>query len=152
LANHARGIAVRNCPRSQSVIAHHLPRLVGDDEGAAGTAADPNGGNGWMRIMRFDTAANTIDVDSYSPTLQAVRTAAKSDFTLSVNFADYALEQGMSFAAFQQGVAGYAGTQDTWINQQSPNASYGNSGTRTSDDDVSNSIFAVATVGSLDTA
>jgi hypothetical protein len=95
-----------------------------------------------MRIMRFDTAANTIDVDSYSPTLQAVRTAAKSDFTLSVNFADYALEQGMSFAAFQQGVAGYAGTQDTWINQQSPNTSYGNSDTRTSDDDVSNSLFS----------
>ena len=102
---------------------------------------DPNGGNGWMRIMRFDTAANTIDVDSYSPTLQSVRTASKSDFTLSVNFRDYALGEGLSFAAFQEGVAGYAGTQDTWINQQSPNTSYGNSGTRTSDDDVANSIF-----------
>ena len=103
---------------------------------------DPNGGNGWLRIMRFDAAANTIDVDSYSPTLQAVRTSPKSDFTLSVNFADYALGEGLSFAAFQEGVAGYAGTQDTWINQQSANTSYGNSGTRTSDDDVVNSLFS----------
>jgi hypothetical protein len=103
---------------------------------------DPNGGNGWLRIMRFDAAANTIDVDSYSPTLQAVRTSPKSDFTLSVNFADYALGEGLSFAAFQEGVAGYAGTQDTWINQQSANTSYGNSGTRTSDDDVANSLFS----------
>ena len=103
---------------------------------------DPNGGNGWLRIMRFDAAANTIDVDTYSPTLQAVRTSPKSDFTLSVNFADYALGEGLSFAAFQEGVAGYAGTQDTWINQQSANTSYGNSGTRTSDDDVANSLFS----------
>ena len=103
---------------------------------------DPNGGNGWLRIMRFDAAANTIDVDSYSPTLQAVRTSPKSDFTLSVNFADYALGEGLSFVAFQEGVAGYAGTQDTWINQQSANTSYGNSGTRTSDDDVANSLFS----------
>ena len=103
---------------------------------------DPNGGNGWLRIMRFDAAANTIDVDTYSPTLQAVRTSPKSDFTLSVNFADYALGEGLSFVAFQEGVAGYAGTQDTWINQQSANTSYGNSGTRTSDDDVANSLFS----------
>ena len=103
---------------------------------------DPNGGNGWLRIMRFDAAANTIDVDTYSPTLQAVRTSPKSDFTLSVNFADYALREGLSFVAFQEGVAGYAGTQDTWINQQSANTSYGNSGTRTSDDDVANSLFS----------
>ena len=103
---------------------------------------DPNGGNGWLRMMRFDAAANTIDVDTYSPTLQAVRTSPKSDFTLSVNFADYALGEGLSFAAFQEGVAGYAGTQDTWINQQSANTSYGNSGTRTSDDDVANSLFS----------
>ena len=103
---------------------------------------DPNGGNGWLRIMRFDAAENTIDVDTYSPTLQAVRTSPKSDFTLSVNFADYALGEGLSFAAFQEGVAGYAGTQDTWINQQSANTSYGNSGTRTSDDDVANSLFS----------
>jgi hypothetical protein len=103
---------------------------------------DPNGGNGWLQVMRFDTVANTIDVDTYSPTLQAVRNSPKSDFTLSVNFADYALGQDLSFVAFQEGVAGYAGTQDTWINQQSANTSYGNSGTRTSDDDVANSLFS----------
>ena len=103
---------------------------------------DPNGGDGWLRIMKFDTAANIIDVDSYSPTLQAVRTSPKSDFNLAVNFRDYALSEGESFKAFQEGVSGYAGTQDTWVNQQNPNTSYGNSGTRTSDDDVANSLFS----------
>lgn len=103
---------------------------------------DPNGGDGWLRIMKFDTAANIIDVDSYSPTLQAVRTSPKSDFNLAVNFRDYALSEGESFKAFQEGVSGYAGTQDTWVNQQNPNTSYGNNGTRTSDDDVANSLFS----------
>jgi len=103
---------------------------------------DPNGGNGWLRIMKFDTVANIIDVDCYSPTLQAVRTSPKSDFNLSVNFREYALPTGDSFKAFQEGVSGYVGTQDTWVNQQSPNASYGNSETRTSDDDVANSLFS----------
>ncbi|MCE2884515.1 MAG: DNRLRE domain-containing protein [Planctomycetaceae bacterium] len=103
---------------------------------------DPNGGDGWLRIMRFDTFANTIDVDTYSPTLQAVRTAPESDFNLPVVFDDYRLAEGARFKAFQQGIAGYAGTQDTWINQDSPNTSYGNNDTRWVDDDTANSLFA----------
>jgi hypothetical protein len=83
-----------------------------------------------------------IDVDTYSPTLGAIRTADESDFDLAVDFAAYALPAGASFKAFQQGIDGYSGTQDTWVNQQSPNASYGNNDTRTSDDDVANSFFA----------
>jgi len=71
-----------------------------------------------------------------------VRTSPKSDFNLAVNFRDYALSEGESFKAFQEGVSGYAGTQDTWVNQQNPNTSYGNNGTRTSDDDVANSLFS----------
>jgi len=103
---------------------------------------DPNGGDGWMRIMKFDTLANTIDVDTYSPTLAAVRTAAESDFTLSVDFDAYALAEGTQFKAFQQGIGGYAGTQDTWVSQQNPNTSYGNNDVRVSDDDTANSFFA----------
>jgi hypothetical protein len=103
---------------------------------------DPNGGDGWMRIMRFDTAAGVIDVDTYSPTLGAIRTAEESDFNLAVDFAAYTLPGGVSFKAFHQGINGYQGTQDTWVNQQSPNSSYGNNDTRTSDDDVANSFFS----------
>jgi hypothetical protein len=102
---------------------------------------DPNGGDGWLRIMRFDTFANVIDVDTYSPTLQAIRTAPESDFNLPVVFDDYRLPEGTQFKAFQQGIAGYAGTQDTWISQDNPNTSYGNNNTRWVDDDTANSLF-----------
>jgi hypothetical protein len=102
---------------------------------------DPNGGDGWLRIMKFDTVSGTIDVDSYSPTLQAVRTADESDFNLSVDFPSYRLPPDRGFKAFQQGVGGYEGTQDTWVSQQNPNTSYGNNDTRVSDDDTANSIF-----------
>ncbi|MGA1265915.1 MAG: hypothetical protein ACO32J_01910, partial [Phycisphaerales bacterium] len=61
---------------------------------------DPNGGDGWLRIMKFDTFAGTIDVDTFSPTLQAIRTADESDFTLSVDFGAYRLPQGTAFKAF----------------------------------------------------
>ena len=44
--------------------------------------------------------------------------------------------------SFRQGDNGYAGTQDTWVNQDSPNSSYGNAGTRWVDDDVTNSAFS----------
>ena len=44
--------------------------------------------------------------------------------------------------SFRQGENGYAGTQDTWVNQDSPNSSYGNGGTRWVDDDVANSAFS----------
>ena len=45
------------------------------------------------------------------------------------------------FVAFQEGMNGYARTQDTWINEDEPNTSYGGDDTRESDDDTSNSIF-----------
>jgi hypothetical protein len=103
---------------------------------------DPNGGDGWMRIMKFDTLAGAIDVDTYSPTLAMIRTADESDFTLPVDFGAYALPEGVRFKSFQQGIGGYAGTQDTWVSQENPNTSYGNNDVRVSDDDTANSFFA----------
>jgi hypothetical protein len=102
---------------------------------------DPNGGDGWLRIMKFDTVSGTIDVDTYSPTLQAIRTASESDFTLAVDFANYRLPVDRGFKAYQQGVNGYEGTQDTWVSQENPNTSYGNNDTRVADDDTANSFF-----------
>jgi hypothetical protein len=101
---------------------------------------DPNGGNGWLRILRFDVAAQTIDVDSYSPLLDAYRSEDESDFTLDVQFDQY-FETNPT-VVLQQGISGYTGTQDTWISEANPNSSYGDAATRISDDDVTNSFFS----------
>ncbi len=105
---------------------------------------DPNGGNGWMRILAFDTERNTIDFDTYSPTLNATRTTDESDFTLSVPFDEYRLPPSEQFRAFQQGVGSYSGARDTWVSEASPDASFGQANTRVSDDDVSNAFFSDA--------
>lgn len=42
----------------------------------------PNGGNGWLRIMTFHPASNTIDVQTYSPWLNAYMTDSENQFTL----------------------------------------------------------------------
>ena len=101
---------------------------------------DPNGGNGWLRIMLFDVASNQIEVDSYSPWLDEYRSADESRFTLDVVFEDY--RSDFPVAVFQDGFNGYSGTRDTWINEAEPNRSYGDDSTRDSDDDTTNSIFS----------
>ena len=100
---------------------------------------DPNGGNGWLRIMTFDVPAGRIEFESYSPWLDEFRFTDESLFSLDVDFDRHRTLDG--FAAFQQGINGYQGTRDTWINEDEPDASYGEQDTRASDDDVSNSIF-----------
>ena len=100
---------------------------------------DPNGGDGWLRIMRFDVPAGRIDFESYSPYLDQYRFADESLFSLDVDFDAHRTFDG--FAAFQQGINDYSGTRDTWINEDSPNSSYGEDGTRSIDDDIANSIF-----------
>jgi len=45
--------------------------------------ARTNGGNGWLRIMTFSPANNTIHVQTYSPWLNQFETDADSEFTLS---------------------------------------------------------------------
>jgi hypothetical protein len=41
-----------------------------------------NGGDGWMRIMRFSPSTNTISVKTYSPTLNQYETDANSQFSV----------------------------------------------------------------------
>ena len=91
--------------------------------------------------MEFDTELEEIRVESYSPTLDQYRTADESVCTLPVTFGAYALPADRGFVAFQEGINAYVGTQDTWINEDEPNTSYGGDDTRESDDDTSNSIF-----------
>ncbi len=101
---------------------------------------DPNGGNGYMRIMDFNTDLNRIDVQSYSPTLNQYRTDNESQFSLNIDFDAYASLDPT--CVFQQGINGYNGTRDTWINQNSRNSSYGNNSTMVVDDDTTNSWFS----------
>ena len=101
---------------------------------------DPNGGDGWLRLHTFDLANDRIGVETYSTYLDQSRTADESSFSLAVPFAQY--RSADPVRVFQQGIAGYAGTQDTWIDQSNPNTSYGESGVRVSDDDVANSVFS----------
>jgi len=103
---------------------------------------DPNGGNGWLRIMTFNVDTNQIQFDSYSPTLDQIRTAAESQFALAVQFDSYRLPPGQAFRAFQEGINNYFGTADTWVDEDNPNTSYGNDSTRVSDDDTDNNFFA----------
>lgn len=103
---------------------------------------DPNGGDGWLRIMQFDLGANRVDVESYSPYLNAFRTAGESKFSLPVTFQNY--RETNPTVVLQQDIGGYLNTHDTWISQASPNSSYGNNDVRVSDDDVNNSIFSDA--------
>lgn len=101
---------------------------------------DPNGGDGWLRLHTFDLASNRIAVQSYSPYLNQSRVADESNFTLSVTFDSY--REVNAVLALQQGIAGYSGTQDTWIDQSNPNNAFGQAGVRISDDDVANSLFS----------
>lgn len=43
---------------------------------------DPNGGNGFLRMMTFKPSTNSIDVKTYSPILNTYKTDADSQFTL----------------------------------------------------------------------
>jgi hypothetical protein len=101
---------------------------------------DPNGGDGWLRLYTFDLANDHIDVDTYSPTLDQWRTADESDFSLAVDFDAY--YEWSPTVVLQQGINGYQGTQDTWVNEDAPNTSYGDNDTRVSDDDTANGFFS----------
>lgn len=101
---------------------------------------DPNGGDGWLRIMEFDVPMGRIDFMTYSSYLDEFRFADESLFSMDVDFDRYRTVDG--FAAFQNGINGYEGTRDTWIDEDDPDTSFGEQDTRWSDDDTANSIFS----------
>ena len=99
-----------------------------------------NGGNGWLRILEFHPADDRIDVRTYSPSLNDSRTGSDSQFSLPVAFDDYV--SGAPFLRFQEGVDGYDGTVDTWINEAEPTQTNGDAATLWVDNDVENSAFS----------
>jgi hypothetical protein len=60
----------------------------------------PNGGNGWLRIMRFSPANDTITVTTYSPTLNQYGASATMGFdTTAAEFTiPYDMDSSESFA------------------------------------------------------
>lgn len=97
------------------------------------------GGNGWLRLHKFYLSQNRVDIDTYSPWLGAFAPTSDSRFSLNVNLADYVTD--LPLLRFQNGVAGYNGTQDTWVNEDSKNSSDGTSPVLQVDDDIANSWF-----------
>ncbi|HET9327831.1 MAG TPA: LamG-like jellyroll fold domain-containing protein, partial [Candidatus Eisenbacteria bacterium] len=86
--------ALRDNPNFFLMLAGHVPgegrrqdtfnnvtvnTLMSDYQGRT------NGGNGWIRIMTFSPANNTIEVETYSPWLSQFETDADSRFTLTYN-------------------------------------------------------------------
>ncbi|MBP8000546.1 MAG: hypothetical protein KA314_12365 [Chloroflexi bacterium] len=63
--------------RSDTFSGNTVHALLADYQGRAG------GGNGWLRILRFSPANNTVSVQTYSPWLNQFETDADSQFTLS---------------------------------------------------------------------
>ncbi|NJK49249.1 DNRLRE domain-containing protein [Candidatus Gracilibacteria bacterium] len=119
--------------RQTSINNHGLPV----HEVLADYQDDPNGGNGYLRIMEFDTAGDRINVSSYSPTLNDFYTKDESQFSLNVDFDRYKAPNPTVY--FQNGVSGYSYTQDTWINEASKDTSYDSDATLIIDDDTTNS-------------
>jgi hypothetical protein len=118
--------------RQTSINNHGLPV----HEVLADYQDDPNGGNGYLRIMEFDTASDRINVSSYSPTLDSFYTKDESQFSLNVDFDRYLAPNPTVY--FQNGVSDYSSTQDTWINEASKDTSYGSDATLIIDDDTTN--------------
>lgn len=50
---------------------------------------DPNGGNGWLRIMEFSPRDNKVHVQTYSPWLGQYRTGTASEFELDFVMNDF---------------------------------------------------------------
>ena len=104
----------------------------------------PNGGDGWLRVIEFDTNANEVRFETYSPVLDQYQTETVMDvgqyasqFTLPLDFVnrfDFAdppappvpPAQVYSTISFAQGVDGYAGTLDKEIRSSGGDANNGN--------------------------
>lgn len=97
------------------------------------------GGNGWLRILRFAPDENLLYVDTFSPTLGTFFTDDAAKFTLPLDLSRYSFPAPR--VTLQQGVDGYNGTQDTWIDEDRPNNSFGNSAVFEVDDDTTNNFF-----------
>ena len=96
---------------------------------------EPNGGDGWIRLLRFDEAADEIRIQTYTPGVPLnpnarFDTDSASQFTLPLDWGvrfdgeprppvepEPSDPPGVFF--FQQDRSGYRGTQATWFSERS---------------------------------
>ncbi len=98
--------------RSDTYLGHTTHTMLSDYQDRT------NGGNGWMRIMTFNPAADQISVKTYSPTLGQFETDANSQFNLSYNMSGVFDTVGMV-----ANVASGSNARVTWAGLQN-NKSY----------------------------
>jgi hypothetical protein len=89
--------ALRDRPNLFLMMAGHVPGEGRRQDTFAGNVVTTlmsdyqgrtNGGNGWIRIMTFSPANNTISVQTYSPWLDQFETDGDSQFTVSYDMTD----------------------------------------------------------------
>jgi hypothetical protein len=120
-------------------------QMLADYQGRA------RGGDGWLRLLTFDPAARQLRVRTYTPVTSGVTTTAStgvgatapatadlnsqgllevdadSQFTIPLDFATrFAPPTPTTTVSFQNGTAGYNGTQDTYLSGDAPTTNYGN--------------------------
>ncbi len=99
--------------RSDTVNGNVIQSVMSDFQDRAA------GGDGWMRIMTFSPANNTISVKTFSPVLNQNMTDAGSQFTLPYNMQN----NGYAVLGTVTGVASGARAQAVW-NGLNANSSY----------------------------
>jgi hypothetical protein len=75
LCGHIHGVA----RRSDSVGARRVHQVLADFQD------EPNGGNGWLRLMEFSPGEGKIYVKTYSPYLGTFKTDQRNQFTLDTD-------------------------------------------------------------------
>ena len=88
LRKHANVMMVLNGHYTNGTVSHRTD--LGDHDNLVNQIftdyqTAPNGGDGWLRILTFHPASNTISVQTYSPFLNQFKTDAADQFTLSIN-------------------------------------------------------------------
>jgi hypothetical protein len=90
-----------------------------------------NGGDGWMRLLRFDTAAGRIEARTINAVTGIEEVDTNSTFSFTVDFAGRfgpPLPDAAGTSVFQQGrVSGgamYGGTVDTQLRQEQPTTAF----------------------------
>ncbi|UCG46718.1 MAG: tandem-95 repeat protein [Phycisphaerales bacterium] len=79
------GHASSEYARTDTVNGREVHQLLADYQNRA------NGGDGWLRVMRFVPAEDTVYVQTYSPWLGEYETDGNSQFTLSLPMGSYSL-------------------------------------------------------------
>lgn len=73
-----------------------------------------NGGDGWLRLLEVQPTRDRIKVRTYSPYRHRYETDGSSEFELPIDLSGGFPDQT---ASFQQGVDGYTGATDTFLDE-----------------------------------